>query len=71
MDMAHRVRACFNAFQIFFKEQCLVHKLASRYIAGTNYFQPLFPQAVEGQFEAVSPDKHAPFQSWPPSEPDH
>ena len=32
---------------------------------------PLFPQPVDGQFDAVSPERHAPFQSWPPSEPDH
>ena len=32
---------------------------------------PWFPHAVDGQFGAVSPERHAPFQSWPPSEPDH
>lgn len=32
---------------------------------------PLFPQPTAGQFPAVSPERHAPFHSAPPSDPDH
>ena len=32
---------------------------------------PLFPQAVDGQLEADSPDKQEPLKIDPPSLPDH
>lgn len=42
-----------------------------RSIIGTLNHLPLFPQAVEGQFGAVSPDRHAPVNCGDPLDPDH